>query len=228
MDGKELYRQYVWGERDFRYLHLSGVDLCDLNLSHADFRGTDLYGAKFCRSNLQGIIFNHETNLDWVILDDTDLTEASLTGVNLSTASLQRIRLTNAVYDERTQFPYNFDAAGSGALCNPKSVLSSTPSSAGSAAQDFLLGIQEFGVEAKTAMAAYVQGRHEEALVIVDKLLSESPSNPYFHLIQGNLYSCMDQLDMAYKAYQRVLNLTDNSDLIQCASLGLERINSEQ
>lgn len=227
MDGRDLYHQYLWGQRDFRGLNLSGIDLSGLNLSHTDFRGADLYGAKFCDANLVAVIFSEETNLDWINLDNANLSQASLLGANLSTASLKGTVLTNAICSEYTQFPLGFDFERAGIVHNSQAKSVSSFSSHLSSSQSYLTDDKELEDDFKKVMEAYVKGQYDEAIALINKLIAVSSSNPYFYLTQGNIYSCINQPNLARQAYQRVLTLTDDTNLSECAQVGLERISFE-
>jgi branched-chain amino acid transport system substrate-binding protein len=98
MDANDLRKQYAEGERNFFQANLSGANLSGMNLSEANFDSASLTG-----SNLS------EANLSQANLRLAQLSQADLRGTNLSEAKLVNTNLSEAIYDERTQFPNEFD-----------------------------------------------------------------------------------------------------------------------
>jgi len=128
-------------QANLRFANLAGTDL-----SGADLRGASLHGANLSRANLRETNINEQTQFDskwllvWMIinsrkrlellfnadLSEVDLSEAylsganlyrvNLSGANLSGANLSGANLTEAKYNERTQWPTDFDPQAAGAI----------------------------------------------------------------------------------------------------------------
>lgn len=81
------------GMVNFRSANLSKADLQETSLQKANLYGADLQGA-----NLQG----------------ADLSRANLRNTDLRNSNLQKASLLDALYDEKTQFPKNFNPINAG------------------------------------------------------------------------------------------------------------------
>ncbi len=69
-------------------------------------------------------------------------------------------------------------------------------------------------------LLAHQQGRHEEALLWVDRALALSPNEPIFHSTQGKALAALRQPDQALVSFQRAVNLNPK-DLDAQVNLGL-------
>jgi len=78
--------------------------------------------------------------------------------------------------------------------------------------------------EYQQAQKAYIQGNYEEAANLVDRLVQDFPDDPSSHLLRGHIYCVLQQYDLAREHYQRVLNLTEDPELIDCANNGFESV----
>ncbi len=89
----------VWmSRRYFNHLDLRGANLARLNMSeleieHSDLRGTNLQNANLWEARLHG----------------TDLEGADLRGAYLVWTHLGRAKVSNAIYDETTEWPCGFN-----------------------------------------------------------------------------------------------------------------------
>lgn len=79
--------------------------------------------------------------------------------------------------------------------------------------------------EYQKAQKAYIQGNYEEAATLVERLVQDFPEDPNSRLLQGHIYCVLQQYDQAREQYQVVLNLTEDPELIDCASNSLETVN---
>ncbi|WP_071187937.1 methyl-accepting chemotaxis protein [Trichormus sp. NMC-1] len=75
------------------------------------------------------------------------------------------------------------------------------------------------------AMTAYVQGNYEVAATLVDQVVQNFPDDPNSHLLRGHTYYVLQQYDIAKAEYQKVLDFTDDQEIIGFANNGLENIN---
>ncbi|MBD2568011.1 methyl-accepting chemotaxis protein [Anabaena lutea] len=75
------------------------------------------------------------------------------------------------------------------------------------------------------AMTAYVQGNYEVAATLVDQVVKNFPDDPNSHLLRGHTYYVLQQYDIAKAEYQKVLDFTDDQEIIGFATNGLENIN---
>ncbi|WGV26865.1 methyl-accepting chemotaxis protein [Halotia branconii] len=80
----------------------------------------------------------------------------------------------------------------------------------------------------KQACAAYAQQKYEVAANLVDQVVQNVPDDPNCHLLRGHIYYVLQQYDVAQKEYQKVLQLTDDQEIIGFANNGLENISQYQ
>ncbi|MBE9189903.1 chemotaxis protein [Gloeocapsopsis crepidinum LEGE 06123] len=78
--------------------------------------------------------------------------------------------------------------------------------------------------EYQEAQKAYIQGNYEIAVAIVERLLQEFPDDANAHLLRGHIYCIYQQYDQAQEEYRTVLNLTEDSDIVDCANEAIESI----
>jgi hypothetical protein len=109
MDGAQLKAQYKNGERNFRGVVLSGINLVWVELKDVDLRGADLSQANLSGADLRGSNLSDDTNLAFADLSRADLRNTNLKGARLEGANLEGVQLDGAVYDETTKFPRGFD-----------------------------------------------------------------------------------------------------------------------
>jgi Pentapeptide repeats (8 copies) len=109
MDGTQLKAQYKTGERNFRSVVLSGVNLVWVELKGVDLRGADLSQANLSGADLSGSDLSDGTNLTFADLSRADLRNTNLKGTRLEGTNLEGVQLEGAVYDETTKFPRGFD-----------------------------------------------------------------------------------------------------------------------
>jgi Pentapeptide repeats (8 copies) len=109
MDGAQLKAQYKTGERSFRGVVLSGINLVWVELKGVDLRGADLSHANLSGADLSGSDLSDDTNLAFTDLSRADLRNTNLKGARLEGANLEGVQLEGAVYDEKTKFPRGFD-----------------------------------------------------------------------------------------------------------------------
>jgi twitching motility protein PilJ len=83
----------------------------------------------------------------------------------------------------------------------------------------------EYAQEYQRAQIAYMNGSYEEAAGIVDRLVTEFPSDPSASLLRGHIYCYgLQQYDVAREQYESVLQLTNDPDFTSYASQGLQHI----
>ncbi len=78
--------------------------------------------------------------------------------------------------------------------------------------------------EYQQAQKAYIQGNYEEAAKLAEGLVQAFPNDPNSRLLQGHIYSILQQYELAREQYQVVLNLTEEPEIIDCANKGLESL----
>ncbi|WP_016951071.1 methyl-accepting chemotaxis protein [Anabaena sp. PCC 7108] len=76
------------------------------------------------------------------------------------------------------------------------------------------------------AMTAYVQGNYEVAATLVSQVVQNFPDDPNSHLLRGHTYYVLQQYDIAKAEYHKVLDLTDDQEIVGFANNGIESINS--
>ncbi|MBR1825323.1 MAG: M48 family metalloprotease [Alphaproteobacteria bacterium] len=65
------------------------------------------------------------------------------------------------------------------------------------------------------AVSAFRQGNIPQALNLIDGLLKENPSNPYFYELKGQFLFESGQVQQSIKAYEKALQLLPNNYLLQ-------------
>jgi twitching motility protein PilJ len=88
--------------------------------------------------------------------------------------------------------------------------------------------INEYLETYKQACTAYAQQNYEVAATLVDEVVQNVPDDPNCHLLRGHIYYVLQQYDVAQQEYQKVLQLSDDVDIIGFANNGLENINQDQ
>jgi twitching motility protein PilJ len=74
------------------------------------------------------------------------------------------------------------------------------------------------------AYAAYGQGSYGEAAQYINQMAEAFPDDPNVLLLQGHIEVGLERYDAAQEKYSRVLQLSDRSDLIECAEQALAQI----
>jgi twitching motility protein PilJ len=82
----------------------------------------------------------------------------------------------------------------------------------------------EYAQQYQKAVGAYMQGHYEEAASLAERLVAEYKDDPNLHLLCGHIYSCLKQYGTAQMSYQRVLQITEETELIECAQASLTEI----
>ncbi|WP_414541318.1 methyl-accepting chemotaxis protein [Nostoc sp. CCY0012] len=88
--------------------------------------------------------------------------------------------------------------------------------------------INEYLETYKQACTAYAQQNYEVAATLVDEVVQNVPDDPNCHLLRGHIYYVLQQYDVAQQEYQKVLQLSDDVEIISFANNGLENINQDQ
>lgn len=79
-----------------------------------------------------------------------------------------------------------------------------------------------FSQEYQQAERAYMNGRYEEAINIVDRLVKDYPQDPSAHLLCGHIYCYgLQQYSTAQEQYQAVLRLTSDREFVDYANKGI-------
>ncbi len=77
----------------------------------------------------------------------------------------------------------------------------------------------------KQACTAYAQQNYELAATLVDSVVENLPDDANCHLLRGHVYYVLQQYDVASSEYQKVLQLSDDEEIITFARNGLENVN---
>jgi twitching motility protein PilJ len=91
--------------------------------------------------------------------------------------------------------------------------------------EEMAININDDNSTYQQAMTAYVQGNYEVAATLVDQVVQNFPDDPNSHLLRGHTYYVLQQYDIAKAEYQKVLDFTDDPEIIGFANNGLENIN---
>lgn len=105
----------------FQGANLKEANFRGVNLQGAEFQGADLKGANLHSANLRGARFQgadlKDANLQSADLHETNFKGAKLHGANLKECKdIQIVKWTKAEYDDKTQFPDDFDPCGRGLI----------------------------------------------------------------------------------------------------------------
>ncbi len=86
----------------------------------------------------------------------------------------------------------------------------------------------DYGQMYQQAYKAYVNQKYEEAAKLIDQVVQHLTQDPNALLLKGHVYYVLQKFDIAEEAYQTVLNLTSNQELVDFARNGLENISHYQ
>jgi len=113
MKAEELLKEYKAGKTDFIEADLSNQNLSNCTLIRVDLSNANLSGADLRKTVLERVRLNG-ANLTFAKLNPADLSGCDLRGANLQGAKLdsKRTKLLDAIYDQDTQFPEDFDPIG--------------------------------------------------------------------------------------------------------------------
>jgi twitching motility protein PilJ len=82
----------------------------------------------------------------------------------------------------------------------------------------------QYAQQYQQAVSAYMQGHYEDAASFTKSLVSEYPDDPNLQLLCGHISSCLKQYDMAQRHYQKVLQVTNDTELLSCAQNSLSDV----
>lgn len=80
--------------------------------------------------------------------------------------------------------------------------------------------VKEYG----KANAAYCRGDLEEAIFIINQLAQDYPDDPNILLLRGHIFLSLQQYQLAQEQYDLVINISEQTELIDCAKQGLQQI----
>lgn len=86
----------------------------------------------------------------------------------------------------------------------------------------------DYGQMYQQAYKAYVNQKYEEAAKLIDQVVQHLTQDPNALLLKGHVYYVLQKFDIAKEAYQTVLNLTSDQELVDFARNGLENISHYQ
>jgi twitching motility protein PilJ len=78
------------------------------------------------------------------------------------------------------------------------------------------------------AYKAYVTGNYEQAATLINQVVQHLPEDPNIRLLRGHVYYVLQQYDVAKTEYQKVLEFTDDKEIISFAQNGINNINIYQ
>ncbi|HEY9801068.1 MAG TPA: methyl-accepting chemotaxis protein [Leptolyngbyaceae cyanobacterium] len=78
------------------------------------------------------------------------------------------------------------------------------------------------------ANTAYAQHKYDVAASLVDQVVENVPDEPNFHLLRGHVYYVLQKFEVAIAEYEKVIELTDDFELIGMAQNGLNNISEYQ
>ncbi len=82
----------------------------------------------------------------------------------------------------------------------------------------------DYNVEYQKAHKAYLQANYQAAGKIIDGLIQAYPEDANSQLLRGHIYLQMGEYNIAYEAYQLVLQITQEPQLVDYAQKGIESI----
>ncbi|WP_017318787.1 methyl-accepting chemotaxis protein [Mastigocladopsis repens] len=78
------------------------------------------------------------------------------------------------------------------------------------------------------AYKAYVKGNYEEAATLINQVVQHLPEDANIRLLRGHVYYVLQQYDVAKAEYQKVLQFTDDKEIISFAQNGIDNITQYQ
>ena len=78
------------------------------------------------------------------------------------------------------------------------------------------------------AYKAYVNQKYEDAAKLIEQVVQHLTQDPNVFLLKGHVYYVLQKFDIAEEAYQAVLNLTSDREILGFARNGLENISNYQ
>lgn len=88
--------------------------------------------------------------------------------------------------------------------------------------------IEDFTQVYQQALTAYAQQNYQEAASLIDTVVANIPDDPNTHLLRGHIYYVLQKYDIAKSEYQRVLDLTDDPEIMSFAKNGLDNVSQYQ
>jgi twitching motility protein PilJ len=88
--------------------------------------------------------------------------------------------------------------------------------------------IDDYAQIYQQALTAYAQQKYEEAATLIDQVVVFLPQDPNTHLLRAHVYYVLQNYDIAKDEYQKVLELTNDSEIVGFAKNGLESISQYQ
>jgi twitching motility protein PilJ len=79
----------------------------------------------------------------------------------------------------------------------------------------------QYAQQYQQAVSAYMQKHYATAAEITDALVSDYPDEPNLQLLCGHIYSCLNQYEAAQRYYKKVLQVTTDPELLNCAQNSL-------
>jgi twitching motility protein PilJ len=94
--------------------------------------------------------------------------------------------------------------------------------------QEMAASIKDCEQTYQQAYKAYVQGNYEQAATLIDQVVQYLPDDPNIRLLRGHVYYILQQYEVAKVEYQKVLEFTDDLELISLAQNGIDKIKQYQ
>jgi twitching motility protein PilJ len=88
--------------------------------------------------------------------------------------------------------------------------------------------IDEYLEKYHQASTAYAEHKYDVAASLVDQVVQHIPDEPNFHLLRGHIYYVLQKFDIATAEYEKVIELTDDFEIIGMAQNGLDNISQYQ
>ncbi|PAX53440.1 methyl-accepting chemotaxis protein [Brunnivagina elsteri] len=88
--------------------------------------------------------------------------------------------------------------------------------------------IDDYAQIYQQALTAYAQQKYEEAATLIDQVVVFLPQDPNTHLLRAHVYYVLQNYDIASYEYQKVLELSNDSEIVGFAKNGLESISQYQ
>ncbi|BAZ37807.1 methyl-accepting chemotaxis sensory transducer [Calothrix sp. NIES-4101] len=88
--------------------------------------------------------------------------------------------------------------------------------------------IEDYAQIYQQALTAYAQQSYEEAATLIDQVVISLPQDPNTHLLRGHVYYVLQKYDIAKDEYQKVLELSNDVEIVGFAKNGLESIHQYQ
>jgi methyl-accepting chemotaxis protein len=175
--------------------------------------------------SLQGKLDNHTEHLRVIPTEFKQYSQGMNLGIKSVGANLSK---TVEIIDQMQNSGREINLKLEEILNKIPSVVNNTSQNQPEKPQQSIKTREEYAQEYQQAIIAFNQNKNEEALIILDLLIKDFPSNAKLHLLRGQIFQKIDRNSMAEQCYKLVLDLTNDPQLIEYANIGLSGLENTE